>query len=78
MQKRTKPAKQQHSTVRLELQFLRTHHKQQYTELVDDLASNSYALKSRAALENLKMLIKLDIKVVLGAIVQWAVSGKDP
>ena len=76
-QKRTKLAKQQHSTVKFELQFL-AHHKQQYNELGDDFASNSHALKSRTALENFKLLIELDIKILLGADVQWSVPGKDP
>ena len=57
-------AKQQHSTMRLELQFL-AHYKQQYNELGDDFASNSHALKSR------KLLIELDIKVLLDADAQW-------
>ena len=73
-QKRTKLAKQQHSTVRLELQFL-AHHKKQYNELGDNFSSNSHALKSRTALENFKLLIELDIKVLFGADVQWAVFG---
>ena len=72
-QKHTKLAKQQHSTVKFELQFL-AHHQQQH----NDFASNSHALKSRTALENFKLLIELDIKVLLGADVQWSVQGKDP
>ena len=76
-QKRTKLAKQQNSTVKFELQFL-AHHKQQYNELGDDFASNSHALKSRTALKIFELLIELDIKVLLGADVQWSVPGKDP
>ena len=64
------------STVRLEFQFL-AHNKQKYNELEDDFASNAHALKYRTALENFKLLIELDIKVLLGDDVQWAVPDKD-
>ena len=59
-QRRSKLAKQQHSTVRLELQFL-AHYKQQYNYLGDDFASNSHALKSRTALKIFKLLIELGL-----------------
>ena len=74
-QKRTKLAKQQHSTVRLELQFL-AHHKQQYNEQYDGFASNSHTLKSRTALENFKLLIELDIKVLVPSYWVLMFSGQ--
>ena len=67
-QRRSKLAKQQHSTVRLELQFL-AHYKQQYNYLGDDFASNSHALKSRTALKIFKLLIEL------GLIGCWCLVG---
>ena len=78
-QKSTKLAKQQHSTVGLELQCL-AHTKSNTTSedsQGDDFASKLHALKSRMALENFKLQLELDIKVLLGADVLWVVPGKD-
>ena len=62
----------------LELQFL-AQQKQLYKELGDDFnsSSNSHALKYRTALENFSLLSELNIKVLIGAEVEWSVPGKD-
>jgi hypothetical protein len=59
----------------LELQFLEIH-KTHYLELSANFASNSYMPKSKTALENLKELILLDLKMLLGADIPWQRSGK--
>ena len=46
----------------MELQFL-DHHKKQYLELSSNFASISFIPKSRTALENMKELILLDLKI---------------
>ena len=61
----------------MDLQFLE-HHKRQYLELSTDFASNSLMPKSRAALENMKDLVLLDLKILLGADIPWGHVGKQP
>ena len=70
-------ARQQTSEMTMDLQFLE-HHKRQYLELSTDFASNSFKPKSRAALENMKDLVLLDLKILLGADIPWSHSGKQP
>ena len=65
------------SEMTMDLQFLE-HHKRQYLELSTDFASNSFMPKSRAALENMKDLVLLDLKILLGADIPWSHSGKQP
>ena len=72
---RTAMARQQTSEMTMDLQFLE-HHKRQYLELSTDFASNSFMLKYRAALENMKDLVLLDLKILLGADIPWSHSGK--
>ena len=59
----------------MELQFLRNH-KKEYLELSTDFASISFMPKSRAALENMKNLVLLDLKILLGADIPWGHVGK--
>jgi hypothetical protein len=75
--KRTQMSKQQTSEMTIELQFLE-HHKKQYLELSTDFASISFMPKSRAALENMKELVLLDLRILLGADIAWSHSGKQP
>ena len=61
----------------LELQFLEIHWKE-YLELSTDFASMSFLPKSREALENMKALVLLDLRILLGADIPWSHSGKQP
>ena len=66
----------------MELQFLE-HHKWQYMELSSDFANSSFMQKSRTgvavtALENMKELILLDLKILLGADIDWQHSARQP
>jgi hypothetical protein len=70
-------AKQTTSEMTMELQFLE-HHKKQYLELSTDFASISFMPKSRAALENMKELVLLDLRIFLGSDIAWSQSGKQP
>ena len=63
--------KQTTSEMTMELQFLE-HHKKEYLELSTDFASISFMPKSRPALENMKKLVLLDLKILLGADIPWA------
>ena len=74
---RTAINKQTTSEMTMELQFLE-HHKKQYLELSTDFASISFMPKSREALENMKELVLLDLKILLGADIAWSHSGKQP
>ena len=74
---RTAINKQTTSEMTMELQFLE-HHKKQYLELSTDFASISFMPKSRAALENMKELVLLDLRILLGADIAWSHSGKQP
>ena len=77
---RTAMARQQTSEMTMDLQFLE-HHKWQYLELSNDFASNSFMPKSRpsrAALGNMKDLVLLDLKILLGADIPWVHVGKQP
>jgi hypothetical protein len=47
-------------------------------ELSTDFASISFMPKSRTALENMKELVLLDLKILLGADIAWSHSGKQP
>ncbi len=68
-------SKQQTSEMTMELQFLERH-KKQYLEPSTDFASISFMQKSRTALENMKGLVLLDLKILLGAHIAWSHSGK--
>ena len=68
-------ARQQTREMTPELQFLE-HHKREYLELSSDCASICFMTKSRAALENMKDLVLLDLKILLGADIPWSHSGK--
>ena len=61
----------------LELQFLEIH-RREYVELSTDFASMSFLPKSREALENMKALVLLDLRILLGADIPWSHSGKQP
>jgi hypothetical protein len=74
---RTAMAKQTTSEMTMELQFLE-HHKKEYLELSADFASISFMPKSREALENMKNLVLLDLRILLGADIPWAHVGKQP
>jgi len=74
---RTAMAKQTTSEMTMELQFLE-HHKKEYLELSTDFASISFMPKSREALENMKNLVLLDLRILLGADIPWAHVGKQP
>jgi len=70
-------AKQTTSEMTMELQFVE-HHKREYLELSTDFASISFMPKSREALENMKNLVLLDLRILLGADIPWAHVGKQP
>ena len=72
--KRTPYAKQNTSEMSVETQFL-AHDKAHYLELSSDFASISYSPKSKSALDNLRMLILLDLKILLGADIAWRKPG---
>jgi len=74
---RTAMARQTTSEMTMELQFLE-HHKKEYLELSTDFASISFMPKSREALENMKNLVLLDLRILLGADIPWAHVGKQP
>jgi len=74
---RTPMSRQQQSEMTLELQFLEIHTKE-YLELSTDFASMSFLPKSREALENMKALVLLDLRILLGADIPWSHSGKQP
>jgi len=58
------------SEMSVETQFLFAD-KAQYSELSQDFASISFSPKSKTALENLRMLVMLDLKILLGADIKW-------
>ena len=70
-------SRQPTSEMTMDLQFLE-HHKKQYLELSTDFASISFMPKSREALENIKELVLLDLKILYGADIAWSHSGKQP
>ena len=74
---RTPMSRQQQSEMTLELQFLEIH-RREYVELSTDFASMSFLPKSREALENMKALVLLDLRILLGADIPWSHSGKQP
>ena len=73
--RRTPMGNQKPSDFTLELQFLAPD-KKQYLELSADFASISFMPKTRAALENMKSLILLDLKILLGADISWQHGSK--
>ena len=75
--RRTAMAKQTTSEMTMELQFLE-HHKKEYLELSTDFASISFMPESRVALENMKNLVLLDLRILLGADIPWAHVRKQP
>jgi hypothetical protein len=64
-------SKQTFSEMSVETQFLIAD-KAQYLELSQDFASISFSPKSKTALENMKMLVMLDLKILLGADISWS------
>jgi hypothetical protein len=66
--------KQIPSEMSVETQFL-ARDKKQYLELSQDFASISFSPKSKTALENFRMLILLDLKILLGADIAWRKPG---
>jgi len=75
--KRTPMFKQKASDVTMELQFLEVH-KKQYLELSADFAKIRYTPKTKTALANMKELILLDLRILLGADIPWSRSPKQP
>ena len=73
-QRRVPIGRQQLSTVNLELQFLEEHRKQ-YLDMGAAFASISHSPKSKTCLTNFKNLILLDIKVLMGADLEWAIPA---
>ena len=72
---RTPLSKQKQSDFSLELQFLEVH-RRQYLELSSDFAKISYMPKTKSALANMKELILLDLKILLGADITWQPPSK--
>ena len=58
----------------IETQFLEAD-KKQYGELSAEFANISHMPKSSAALENLKMMVLLDLKILLGADIPWQLKS---
>jgi hypothetical protein len=69
--------KQKASDVTMELQFIEVH-KRQYLELSADFAKIRYTPKTKTALANMKELILLDLRILLGADIPWSRSPKQP